>query len=181
MWQQQRPFFVTSHSYRDQTSQTHHTAHVHFLQHRLKTIYSKKNWNPSGLFVHSPRILLRVYRCWLYGSITCCRYEPVSTCVAECARNGGYICHWGHLFIENVSLVEFIYVVSTRTPGGVTVGDSGLCCCVLCLSNAIISLCSLILHRRSRRHSVSDDNSSLLGQRVNACMRVILCWASFEI
>ena len=44
-----------------------------------------------------------------------------------------------------VPLVEFTRLVFTRTPGGVTVGDSGLCCCVLCLSSAIIPLCSLIL------------------------------------
>ena len=43
-------------------------------------------------------------------------------------------------FFEDVSLVEFIYLVFTRTPGGVTVGDSGLCCCVPCLSNGFISL-----------------------------------------
>ena len=44
-------------------------------------------------------------------------------------------------FLEDVPLVEFIYFVFTRTPGGVTVGDSGLCCCVPCLSSAIIYLC----------------------------------------
>ena len=59
-------------------------------------------------------------------------------------------------FLEDVPLVEFMYLVFTRTPGGVTVGDSGLCCCVPFLSNAIISLCSLILRSRSKPHSVSD-------------------------
>ena len=39
--------------------------------------------------------------------------------------------------------MEFTYLVFTRMPGGVTVGDSGLCCCVPCLSSAIISLCLL--------------------------------------
>ena len=53
---------------------------------------------------------------------------------------------YSHLPTKNVPLVEFIYLVFTCTPGGVTVGDSGLCCCVLCLSNAIISLCLLIFH-----------------------------------
>ena len=67
----------------------------------------------------------------------------------------------GASFFEDVPLVEFIYLVFTRTPGGVTVGDSGLCCCVPCLSSAIISLCLLILHERSRPHSVSDQNNSL--------------------
>ena len=44
-------------------------------------------------------------------------------------------------FFENVPLVKFIYLVFTRDrmPGRVTVGHSGLCCCVPCLSNAIIS------------------------------------------
>ena len=50
----------------------------------------------------------------------------------------------GYLCFEDVPLVDFIYLVYTRTPGGVTVGDSGLCCCVPCLSSAIISLCLLI-------------------------------------
>ena len=40
--------------------------------------------------------------------------------------------------------MEFIYIVFTRTPGGVTVGDSGFCCCVPCLSSAIIS-CGLLI------------------------------------
>ena len=51
----------------------------------------------------------------------------------------------GASFFEDVPLVEFIYLVFTRKPGGVTVGDSGLCCCIPCLSSAIISLCLLIL------------------------------------
>ena len=34
----------------------------------------------------------------------------------------------GTFFSENVLLVEFIYLVFTRTPRGVAVGDSGLCC-----------------------------------------------------
>ena len=67
----------------------------------------------------------------------------------------------GASFFEDVPSVEFIYLVFTRTPGGVTVGDSGLCCCVPCLSSAIISLCLSTLHERSRPHFVSDYNSSL--------------------
>ena len=50
----------------------------------------------------------------------------------------------GASFFEDVPLVEFIYLVDTCMPGGVTIGSSGLCCCVPCLSSAIISLCSLI-------------------------------------
>ena len=48
-------------------------------------------------------------------------------------------------FFEDVPSVEFIYFVFTCVPGGVTVGDSGLCCCVPCLSSAFISLCLLNL------------------------------------
>ena len=69
---------------------------------------------------------------------------PVHIYVAECAWNRGYICHWGASFLEDVSLVELMYPVLTSVPGGVTVGDSGLCCCVPCLLNAINSLCFLI-------------------------------------
>ena len=47
------------------------------------------------------------------------------------------------LVSEDVPLVEFMYLVFTRMPGGVTVGDLGLCCCIPCLSSVIISLCSL--------------------------------------
>ena len=65
----------------------------------------------------------------------------------------------GASFFEDEPLVEFIYLVFARTPGGVAVGDSGLCCCVPCLSSAIISLRSLILHKPSGPHSVSDYNS----------------------
>ena len=50
----------------------------------------------------------------------------------------------GASFFEDEPLVDFIYLVFARTPGGVTVGDSGLCCCVPCLSSAIISLCLVI-------------------------------------
>ena len=51
----------------------------------------------------------------------------------------------GASFFEDVPLVEFIYLVFTRTPGGVIVVDSNLCCCVPCLSSAISSLCMLII------------------------------------
>ena len=67
----------------------------------------------------------------------------------------------GASFLEDVPLVEFIYVVFTRMPGGVTVSDSGLCCCAPCMSSAVTSLCLLILHRHSRPYSVSHYNSSL--------------------
>ena len=37
----------------------------------------------------------------------------------------------GVSFLEDLPLVEFIYLIFARTPGGVTVGDSSLC--VQCL------------------------------------------------
>ena len=42
---------------------------------------------------------------------------------------------------EDVPLMDFMCLVFTHIPGGVTVDDSGLGCCVPCLSSAIISLC----------------------------------------
>ena len=50
----------------------------------------------------------------------------------------------GASYSEDVPLVDFIYPVFTRMPGGATVGDSGLCCCVPGLSSAIKSHCLLI-------------------------------------
>ena len=41
---------------------------------------------------------------------------------------------------EDAPLVELMYLVFTRMSGGGTVGDSGLCGCVPCLSSAIVSL-----------------------------------------
>ena len=40
---------------------------------------------------------------------------------------------------EDVPLVEFVYLVFTRMPGGVTVGDSGLCVCV-CVCVCVLSV-----------------------------------------
>ena len=28
-----------------------------------------------------------------------------------------YLCHWGTAFVENVTLVAFLYLVFTRMPG----------------------------------------------------------------
>ena len=58
---------------------------------------------------------------------------PVHTRVAECAWNGGYICHSGVFFPDYVPFVELMHHVFICMPRGVTVGDSGLCCCVPCL------------------------------------------------
>ena len=87
------------------------------------------------------------------GSVECL-YTRVSPSGPE--MEGIYVT--GVSFFEHVPLVEFKYLVFTRIPGGDTVGDSGLCCCFPCLSSAIISLYLLILHKRSRPHSVSDYN-----------------------
>ena len=51
----------------------------------------------------------------------------------------------------DVPLIEFRYLVFTRMPGGVSVGDSGLCCCVPCLLSAVTSLC-LLIRKISSKH-----------------------------
>ena len=55
-------------------------------------------------------------------------------------------------------MMHFMCLVFIRKPGRVTVGESGLYC-VPCLSNAVISLCLLILLRHSSPHSVSGFNN----------------------
>ena len=69
-----------------------------------------------------------------FGSVVCL-YTPVSPSVPEME---GIYATGGILFFEAIPLVEFLYLIFTRTPGEVTVGDSGFCCCVPCLSSAII-------------------------------------------
>ena len=46
---------------------------------------------------------------------------------------------WEASIFENVPFVMFMYPVFTCIPSVVTVGDSGLCCCVPCLLSAITS------------------------------------------
>ena len=45
---------------------------------------------------------------------------------------------------KGVLLVWFMYRVFTCTPGGVTVGDSSLCCCACCMLSVVNFLCLLI-------------------------------------
>ena len=70
----------------------------------------------------------------------------------------------GSSFFQEVALVEFIrYIIClvfTRMPGGVTVGDLGLSCCVPCLLSAVHSPCSLIIRWRSTLHSVSGQSNA---------------------
>ena len=106
---------------------------------------------------------------------------PVHTCVDKCAWNGGYIYIRGTFFFKAAPLLEFVYLVFTRMPGGVTVGDSGLCCCVPCPSSAIISLRLVILHKRSGPHSVWEClnpcsvSSPLMAFPVLGCYGASLC------
>ena len=58
--------------------------------------------------------------------------------------------------LEAVPSVELMHPVFTGVPGGVTVGDSGLCCCVPCLSSAIVSLCLLIIFNQAWYGGVSS-------------------------
>ena len=55
---------------------------------------------------------------------------PIHTCVAECVQKWRVYMPLGASFFEDVPLAEFIYLVFTRTPRGVTVGNSGICCSV---------------------------------------------------
>ena len=66
-----------------------------------------------------------------------CLYTPVSLYVPEM---DGIYATGGHSFegMRDTPSVGFRYPVSTGMPGGVTVGDSGPCCCVPCLMNASI-------------------------------------------
>ena len=99
---------------------------------------------------------------------------PVQTYVAVCAWHGEYMLLGASSF-EDVPLVEFMYLVFTCMPGGVTIGDSGL----LLLYEL---LCLLILHRHLRPHSVSDYNNWLrLQMCVCVCVLRFICWTSFEI
>ena len=68
----------------------------------------------------------------------CC--VPVPTCVAECARNGGYICHWGHPFLSMCLWWSFCTLYLLARQVELPQADSGLRGCVPCLSSAIISL-----------------------------------------
>ena len=70
-----------------------------------------------------------------------CLYTPVSPSVAEME---GIYATGGILFL-GCTFGGVIYLVFTRSPSGVTVGDSDICCCVSCLSSAIIPPCLLIL------------------------------------
>ena len=71
----------------------------------------------------------------------------------------------GGILFEDVPSVEFIYLVFTRTPGGVTVSDSGLCYCVPCLSSTITSLRLLIL--TASKKVIFTTQTTLVG-----CMKV---------
>ena len=41
---------------------------------------------------------------------------------------------------EDLPLVEFMFLVFTRMPGGVTVGNSGLCRCVSCVFDGMLEI-----------------------------------------
>ena len=57
----------------------------------------------------------------------------------------------GASFYEDVPLMECMHLVFTRTPGGVTVGDSGLCCCVPSLPASVISVHFSVRQERKRK------------------------------
>ena len=85
---------------------------------------------------------------WIILGTVVCLYTPVSPSVPEMEGIygiGGYTFSvlfllFSSSFLEDVPWVEFMYTVFPRTPGGVTVDDSGLCYCVPRLLSANNSL-----------------------------------------
>ena len=84
------------------------------------------------------------------GSLVCL-YTLVSPSVPE--MEGIYVI--GGILLGGRSFGGVNIPFFTRMPGGVTIGDSGLCCCVPCLSRAIIALCLL---RRSLDTIISSSS-----------------------
>ena len=74
-------------------------------------------------------------------------------------------------------LVEFIYIAFTCMPGGVTVDDSGLCCCFPCLLSAVNSLCVIsgcFCEGFAAAASAAGDESPLPGHHRS----VDFCWSA---
>ena len=79
-------------------------------------------------------------------------------------KNGGHLCHWETYFFGECGLGGIYVPCITCKPGGVIVGDVGLCCCVsrytrdINQSNAtsINSLGLFMLQKRSGPRSLSD-------------------------
>ena len=65
-----------------------------------------------------------------------CVYTAVPPSVPEVED----VRRWGSSFFKDVPWDEFMYPVLTCMSGGVTMGDSGLCCCVPCVLSANSSL-----------------------------------------
>ena len=67
----------------------------------------------------------------------------MSASVAEI--EGVIICHCGTFLLYGCTFNGVNVSLFTRMPGGVTVGDLGLFCCVPCLLTAVTSLCLSLL------------------------------------
>ena len=133
----------------------------HFLLHRRCSSHSESQYN-NLLWDWHVNVRMCVFICWASFEIKGLFWIKIGSAVClytlcrwVCLKWRVHIIPLGASFCEDVPLVEFMYFVFTCMPGGVTVGDSGLCCFVPCLSSAVISLCLLILHRRFWPHSVS--------------------------
>ena len=94
-----------------------------------------------------PRLcnLLPIATSWTRYHLNLKQNETESACV-ESPKGDGSPWQTGDMAAEtwviygnSTLLVEFIYLVFAHMPGEVAVGGSGLCCCVPCLSSAIIS------------------------------------------
>ena len=80
--------------------------------------------------------------------------------------------------LEAVPSVELMHPVFTGVPGGVTVGDSGPCCYVLCLLSAITSLCwfqfDSFEHWTQTQISVHFTTSSMNARTPSLAMNALL-------
>ena len=77
---------------------------------------------------------------------------------------------------ENVPLVEFTYLAFTHM--GVTIGDSGFCCCVCAMSfECKLTPCLLILHRHSGPQSILDykQENIFLSSPFPTVKKLLLC------
>ena len=74
-----------------------------------------------------------------FGSVVC-MCTPMSPFVPE-MKGIQYATRGRGIFLEDVPLVEFMFLAFSCMSDGVTEVDPGLCCSVLLLSSAAICLC----------------------------------------
>ena len=128
------------------------------------------------LLWYSSNTTIDWYRVWFFFflEIVSCYFQDHAIASAK------YV--WARSENQNVPLVGLMYlVIFTRMPGGVTVASQdfvvvSLVCWALLIPFVFwfySSALSLIL--------LQITTNSFWGQRVNVCMCLFMCWASFEI